>query len=121
VIDGGQRVQILTGEPARYSVVRQFRSDGRRCTLFLEAPAVGLAQVQVAVQPDQRAADTLRELGLRAMSVTLEIDPTGGLSCSALFRSAAGPTRLPVSESVAMALCSDGRRTVVTHREGGAS
>jgi hypothetical protein len=116
VIDGGRRVRVLTGVPARHSVVRQIRSDGRRCTLLLEAPATAPAYVEVAVRPDRRAADTLRELGLHAMSVTLEIDRTGGLSCSALFRSVAGPARLPVSESVALALCSDGRRTVVTRR-----
>ena len=88
----------------RYSIVRRVQEDA----------AEKISRIDVGASPDRGEADELRSLGLQALSVKLDLSRSGDLSCSALFRSEAGPVRLPVSSGAALALCVDGHRTVVT-------
>lgn len=100
----------------RYAIVRRVSAGADACSLFVEDPAETISRIDVGVLPDLQGADGLKSQGLHALSVKLEISGSGELSCSALFRSATGPVRLPVSEAIALALCVDGGRTVVTRR-----
>lgn len=100
----------------RYSIVRSLQEDAGACTLVVEDAAERIERIDVGSAPDRRDADELRGRGLHALSVKLELSRSGVLSCTALFSSAAGPVRLPVSSGAALALCADGRRTVVTRR-----
>jgi len=98
----------------RYAIVRRSHVGADACSLFVEDHDETMSRIVVSVLPDREGADELKSQGLHALSVKLEIGRSGELSCSALFRSATGPVRLPVSEGIALALCVDGGRTVVT-------
>ena len=102
------------GSTFRYAVVRGFRLRGQGCTLYVEDPTRSQSQVDFDTAPDREGADAIGRSGLKPLSVRVKIDEHGLFTCTALVRSPDGPTRVPVSEGVALALCLSGRHTVVT-------
>ncbi len=104
----------VSGTVPRYSVVRSVRvRGGDSCGMVLETPARELVELDLDCAPDPAAAEELRSIG-RPLAVRMEMVPGSVHRCTVLLTTATGPQRVPTSLGSALALCAQGRHTIVT-------
>lgn len=104
----------VTGEVVRYAVVRRFRVGAGKTWLQVESAVRDHTWLAFDCLPDHASADLLLASGRKTLAIKLVTCGGGEADCTVLCTSPLGPARHNISLGLALALCIDGRHTVVT-------